>query len=65
VRPFYFQALKMRLYYGRLRTARLLEHLPDIKLADLLRQIAQRPKWGSFDDPCEAGYSPSSRIEAR
>jgi hypothetical protein len=29
---------------------------------DLLRVIAQCPKWGSFDDPCEAGYALSSRI---
>jgi hypothetical protein len=50
---------------GRLRTARLLaEHGPDIKLPDLLRVIAQCPKWGSMDDPCDAGFSPSSRIEA-
>jgi hypothetical protein len=41
--------------YGRLRTARLLaEHGPDIKLPDLLRQIARCPKWDSMDDPCEA-----------
>ena len=51
--------------HGRLRTARLLaEHGPDIKLPDLLRVIAQCPKWGSMNDPCEAGYSPSSRMDA-
>jgi hypothetical protein len=55
----------MHLYYGRLRPARLLGHLLGIKLVDLLRQIAQCPKWDSMDDPCEAGYSASSRIEAR
>ena len=51
--------------HGRLRTARLLaEHGPDIELPDLLRVIAQRPKWGSMNDGCEAHYSPSSRIDA-
>jgi hypothetical protein len=35
------------------------------KLPDLLRVIAQCRKWGSMDDPCEAGYSPSSRIDAQ
>ena len=49
---------------GRLRTARLLaEHGPDIKPPDLLRAMAQCPKWGSMDDPCEAGYARSSRID--
>ena len=43
--------------------ARLLaEHGPDIKLPDLLRVIAQCPKWDSMNDPCEACYLPSSRI---
>ena len=47
-----------------LRTARLLaEHGPDIKLPDLLREIARCPKWGSMNDSCEACYSPSSRVE--
>jgi hypothetical protein len=49
--------------HGRLRTARLLaEHGPDIKLPDLLREIAQCPKWDSMNDPCGAGYSPSSQM---
>jgi hypothetical protein len=37
---------------------------PDIKLPDLLGVIAQCPKWGNMNDPCEAGYSPSSRMDA-
>ena len=50
--------------HGRLRTARLLaEHGPDIKLPDLLREIAQCPKWGNMNDSCEACYSPSSQID--
>jgi len=49
--------------HGRLRTSRLLaEHGPDIKLPDLLREIAQCPKWGRMNDGCEAVYSPSSQI---
>jgi hypothetical protein len=48
--------------HGRLRTAKLLaEHGPDIKLPDLLRKIAQCPKWGSMDDGCRAQYSATSR----
>jgi hypothetical protein len=51
--------------HGRLRTARLLaEHEPDIKLPDLLREIAKCPKWGSMDDGCRARYSASSRRRA-
>jgi hypothetical protein len=39
-------------------------HGPDIKLPDLLGVIAQCPKWGSMDDPCDAAYARSSRIDA-
>jgi hypothetical protein len=42
----------------------LTKHGPDIKLPDLLRVIAQCPKWDSMNDPCESGFPPSSRIEA-
>ena len=44
--------------HGRLRTSRLLvKHGPHIKLPDLLRVIAQCPKWGSMTDGCEASYA--------
>ena len=40
----------------------LAEHGLDIKLPDLLRVIAQRPKWGNMNDDCRVQYSLSSRI---
>jgi hypothetical protein len=40
------------------------QHGPDIKLPDLLRVIAQCPKWRSMNGGCEACYSLSSRIDA-
>jgi len=50
--------------HGRLRTSRLLaEHGPDIKLPDLLREIAQCPNWDNMNEGCQARYSPSSRVE--
>jgi hypothetical protein len=50
--------------HGRLRTAKLIaEHGPDTKLPDLLRTIAQCPKWGSMDDGCRAQYAASSRMD--
>jgi hypothetical protein len=48
--------------HGRLRTAA--EYGPDIKLPDLLREIAQCPKWGSMHDACAAQYALSSRMES-
>ena len=41
----------------------LAEHGPEIKLPDLLRTIAQCPKWGSMDDGCRAQYAASSRTD--
>jgi hypothetical protein len=50
--------------HGRLRTAKVLEkHGPDIKLPDLLREIARCEKWGDMSDGCGAHYSASSRID--
>ena len=59
-----------KLSFGRLRfnmamgTGLTAQHGPDIKLPDLLRVIAQCPKGGSMDDPCDAAYARSSRIDA-
>jgi len=38
---------------------------PRIKLPDLLRVIAQCPKWDDMSDGCPAQYSPTSQIDAR
>ena len=49
---------------GRLRTTRLLEqHGPDIKLPDLLGEIAQCPNWDNMNEGCQAQYPPSSQID--
>ena len=48
---------------GRRRTERLIEEYgPDMKLPDLLRVLAQCPKWGDMNDSCGAQYVLSSRI---
>ena len=45
------------------RTERLIEEYgPDMKLPDLLRVLAQCPKWGDMNDSCGAQYVLSSRI---